>query len=856
MHNIYATAIAEMAKIYYLCYTQTFTKMLTHITLHKPCGRAFRLCLSILIIAISTAQQIAAQEHQIDYRAYKFYHDDIDEILTPCLDIDSSIYFSADRFTVDDHNSRYALYNSGFRARGMHSSWESYTLGGITLNSTTARILLSLGIKNNRKYGIQGSQHSGATLSTTEFLVGRERSYRSEKHMIRGELSGQNYIGGISHRKTWKIGRNNVSLKGDWEITHNIRVRTGRDLYIDGVFTNAVDCGIEASRYTRRHSLFVAATLSYNNRGLRQSSTAEAYSLLNNPRYNPSWGMQNGKMRNSRVLNATRPDILALWDYRLTATSTLHIAANIGLEWQGITSLDWFDAITPMPDNYRYMPSFCTRDEQEVEVTKAWTDNDLRYTQINWDALYHTNLLQTDGHSRYAISKRRENILNTSLAAYITSRLAVVDITAGIAIDADNSRNFKVMHDLLGGSHIIDKDYYLINDATYSNQLQNNLLHPNSRIMEGDRFGYDYRINRTATTIFGTIGWQYSAGEVDLSASMVSESTRRRGFFEKELFPDGGSLGKSAIITMCPYRIAGSWSHYILNHQIGAAAMICGSSPYAENMFLQREYNNRIINNLKLATTLSGEISYGFIINHKLTLTATLFATSILNQNDILHYYDDLAGEYVDCVVSDIDTFVGGIEAKANVIWSRYFKSSFMFSALASRYTNNANVTLYSDANNATIVSSASHIKGYNTGTPEIAAYGDVEFHVDGWSASLALHYCGLRHVTPSFVRRSDRVLNRASSDEQRLNLLDHQRLGDIVSIDFGLAKWIDFEKMSLGIQFYTRNILGTNNIVRGYEQNRIRRITIQNRTHMEAFDNRLTYGYPRTFYLGISLRI
>ena len=818
------------------------------------------LCHTIVCVVVTIVLQvlpILSQAQDIDFLKYKFYDDDYEEtlqilkqdtIITPAL--------SSAAFDVDDYNMRYALYNAGFKPRGYDSDAESYSIGGITLHYNAARRLLALGVARHTYDGLKASLHSGATLSHTHLVVGRERNKHSDKHRLRAEFSGRNYTAGITHDASWLISPNDVQLQGDWEINHNIRVRTGRDLYVEGVFTNAIDWAIEASRYTRRHSLSIATTLSYSNRGLRQASSEEAFSLLNDPLYNPIWGIQQGKVRNSRVRNTLRPDIIALWEYRLTAATTLHVTTNIGFESRGTTSLEWYDALTPIPDNYRYMPSYFTQEPQQLEVTKAWTQNDIRYTQVDWESLYHTNMLQSDGHARYSVAKRRENITNGALSAHITTSIADVDITAGLLLRHDSWRHFKVMNDLLGANHIIDLDYYLINDATFSNSLQNNLLAPNRKIGVGDRYGYDYRLNMFRCALFGTASWGYDDGDIDFGIAIASTTTHRRGFFEKELFPNEGSYGRSTKIKLLPYRISAHWQHVMNNHSFGASFMTRGESPDVEDMFLQRDYNNSIVRDLSLATTIALEARYGLIISSKLTLAATLFSTSTLNNISVLHYYDDLAGEFVDCVVSNIDTTVGGLEAKANVEWTRHFASSFMVSAFASRYISSPKVVLYADVDNRHIATSMSNMRGLKSGVPEIAVYGDIEFSMSGWRARAALHYCGSRSVAPSFVRRSHRVLNQAFAEENREELLSQQHLRDVVGIDLNISKWFNFERMTLGIQLSVRNLLGNNYISSGYEQNRVRRTTIINGAELEPFANRISYGYPRLFYLGITLRI
>ena len=83
-------------------------------------------------------------------------------------------------------------------------------------------------------------------------------------------------------------------------------------------------------------------------------------------------------------------------------------------------------------------------------------------------------------------------------------------LNCGIDISYSTTRSFKVIEDLLGADHILDLDYYLLDDATYSNNLQNNLQNPNRKVTEGERFGYDYRLTRRSAALRGVVEWQHN----------------------------------------------------------------------------------------------------------------------------------------------------------------------------------------------------------------------------------------------------------------------------------------------------------------------------------------------------------
>ena len=108
-------------------------------------------------------------------------------------------------------------------------------------------------------------------------------------------------------------------------------------------------------------------------------------------------------MRNSRVRRETLPLLVA--DYAVPLSEAASLSLRLGAE-AGVarySMLDWYDARTPMPDNYRYLPSYT----DDLETERAWLTRDPRYTQIDWDELIRRNRMQ-GGHAVYALDDRVE----------------------------------------------------------------------------------------------------------------------------------------------------------------------------------------------------------------------------------------------------------------------------------------------------------------------------------------------------------------------------------------------------------------------------------------------------------------
>lgn len=791
-----------------------------------------------------------AQDPLLEYRRFKLY-DETTEWWAPVADsvhLFDIVHGYSMEYGGDAH---YAISMLGFNRHGLEYDEVGYRVGHLEVDYATARLMSQLGIERSVLYGV-GAHLTPSAVEATKYDMLTPQRYSG--HYVRGAFSGRNYLFNVSHRAVYKPNSGDVRLDNGLTIAHFVGVRTGRDLYVDGVYTEAVDAGVDVTYVDRRNSLRLVVLLPWSNRGLRRSSTEEAYSLLGNTMYNPLWGMYRGKPRNSGVRSLFRPEVVAYWHHTITLNTSLYLSLNVGYERSGRTSLMWYDAPTPIPDNYRYMPTFATNATDQSAATEVWTNNDLRFTQIDWDGLRHTNQIQPDGHARYAVDDNRTNRPYMRIAMGADSRIGSVDVECGLELGIDSHRAFKQMDDLLGGDHVLNVDYYIRDDATFSTMLDNDLRNPGRRVYQGDRYGYDYRLTRSCAAIYATAQWRYESMTFGLGARVAAELSWRRGYYEKESFEGAASYGRSAVVTSSPAYIAAVWHYDLGQHDLSCSLLLRGRSPEVGDMFLRPEYNNRIVGNARLESLYAAELSYSFA-SQRFNLRASLYAHWSRGERQVERYYDDIMELYTDVVVEGIDRLGLGLEVVAHVDWMRYLSSDFCLSLSRYRYTSNPDVTLYSDIDQTFVASSRSLMRGCRVGTPQVALYGDLCFRPEGgWMARLSLNYLGARYVDPSIVRRAERVVQRASSVEEREALLNQQRLGDVFTMDVAVGKSfrLGANRHYLSVQLHLTNLLSTQIVVDGYEQNRVRRTTHNERSSLHAMDNIVRYGYPRTVYLSV----
>lgn len=667
-------------------------------------------------------------------------------------------------------------------------------------------------------------------------------------------------------------------FKRGWSLAATINARTGRDIFVEGVYGNTLDVrALAMKEITSDHKLSFALFVAPTMRSVRSMTNAEAFRLMGNNLYNPAWGYQDGKVRSSRVRRETIPTIVAAYGGVLSESTRLDVTASLALGIKRYSSLDWFGTQTPMPDNYHYMPSYFL-DEPDIfsTVEMAWLCNDTRYTQIDFDGLILSNKLY-GGEALYAISDRVERISHVSLRGLFTTKIKHGEISYGLEVNVSNSRKYKQMRDLLGADYIFDLDYFLRDDSTLANSMENNLNAPSRLIREGDRFGYDYALRRNEVMAHGVYHYAHEGLKLDISAQVGYTGITRKGFFRKELFADN-SYGVSRRAKFAPYALCAKGEYMIgRSHLVGAKLLIESKAVDGEDIFLQSQYNNRLIDNPVMRQGYGAEISYLFT-HPKVVARATLFGYAVLNDTQVRHIYDDLSGEYADVVLTNLDSARYGLELEANYNFADNLYASVLMCFGRYQYTDDARVTTYSDSYNRLITDNvASHIKNLSLGNrPQIAISAGLSYRNKGWVASMSASYEGLRYVEPSIAMRTERILTLASSPEAYAAMSIQERLRDAFTLDIYLSKSLYLDRLSKRIyrpkyknetstvrpakrllfSIGVRNLVGSNNIVdMGVESSRIQRHKSGYNTIYQRQATRYLYAYPRTYEASVSFR-
>ena len=322
-------------------------------------------------------------------------------------------------------------------------------------------------------------------------------------------------------------------------------------------------------------------------RGQSAALTQETFDLTNqynktswgHNNYNPYWGYQDGKMRNSRIVHSYDPTAIASFDWKIDEENHLKIAAGYHYSFYSNSALTFYNAPDPRPDYYRNLPSALwdgqidkngnfiyedingkplgnggningsyvgpsINDDTYQAMVDLWTSRDDKATQIDWDALYAANYANNvnnpDGSARYMVERRHNDIQEAvANANYRNTSVDHLTTTVGLELKASQGIHYKTVDDLLGGNQWIDVDPFAERDikelatnigltqADIENVKQNDLRNPNAAVGKNDRFGYDYRINMLGAKLWAQNEWSWNALDLYYALQLSYSSMQR-----------------------------------------------------------------------------------------------------------------------------------------------------------------------------------------------------------------------------------------------------------------------------------------------------------------------------------------
>ena len=720
---------------------------------------------------------------------------------------------------VFNSTTSFAWSTARYRNRGYNSTAETYYIEGLPFNSAE---------RGQFNYSAMGGLNDASRYK--EVLNPMEASDFS----FGGLGQSTNYMMGASrYAQGWKVGaagtnrnykaRLNATyssgvMSNGWAITAQIAYRfspyvDNKGIIGEGIKYYSLGYFFTAERVWDNARLKLITFGAPTERGQNAAVTQEVYDLTGSTNYNPYWGYQNGKVRNSRIVKSYDPTVIAAYEWKIDEQQKLKAAVGYHYSMYSNSALNYFNAPDPRPDYYRNLPSamwdgqianpwyetsadqlyradgtpygyglFIGEDmmgnylgsawiaddgnlvgpsvnkEQYNTLVNLWKTRDNKTTQIDWNNIYAANYANNandpTASARYFIERRHNDIQEATAAInYQNTQFEHLKMTAGLEGRFSQGIHYKTVDDLLGGNQWIDIDAFADRDikelASNSGFTQEDikLIRQNEtregyelNKKDGDRFGYDYRINMGNLKAWFQNEWTFH--EIDLyyalqlnfnSMQRTTNMINGRAWYLTKLAVEQGDAenywkyyGKSAFeridagdatIQNVGNTIVGD-AHYFLDpaFKLGLVYKINGrnrlklnalaetTAPYARDAYISQRVHDRVVDNIythdnakSLADfyaasekVASADLTYEF--NYPIVRgRVTGFFTQSWNGTELNGYYDDEARTFVNQALTGIDKRYLGIEAALAVKLGTYFTLTGAASVGDYRYTSDAN---------------------------------------------------------------------------------------------------------------------------------------------------------------------
>lgn len=687
-------------------------------------------------------------------------------------------------------------------------------------------------------------------------------------------LAGANRNYTVRGMYTYNSGLND---KG-WAYSANLTYRWAHEGYVEGTFYNALSYFLGVQKVFGRngaHSLAFSTWGNPTERASQGAATDESYWLANDRQYNPYWGYQNGKKRNSRVVNDFAPSAVLTWDWKINDDMKLTTSLTGRYSMYKSTKLNYNNTDNPQPDYWKVLPSSYydvwgdAGSQFRTDQTLADWHTVYNYLtaskanrQINWDRLYAANrgASAQGADAMYYIQARRNDALTLALASTLHMQLDKKSaLNLGYISTSNNGRHYQTMEDLLGATSYHNINTYAVGTyAPGSQQVQYDLNNPNARVGKGDVFGYDYHIlvNKLhAWTSYNRVMGRFNlmmAGKIG-GITMQRDGKMRNGLFANSSYGKSKTAkflegGAKAALTYSPGR-----GHTL---SLGAGYQLNAPTPYVS--FIAPEMNNDFAQNLKNEQMFSSDFAYQYQSSWiHVNLNAYYNHVNRVTEWQCF-YFDDINSFSYVSITGGKKAYYGA-EAAVKFKVNPAFDVKLIGTLSEAKNTNDANVR-YLNSTQGVYQSDVLLNKNMReSGTPLTATSVILSYHKKGWYIDLSGNYYDRIYLGYSPYYRYKSIGEKRGNVDEHGNVLrvDQQRGKGGFMLDGSIGKSIYLKKGSLSINLMITNILNNTNIVTGgYEQSRSDFTASGNaRAYKFSRNPKKYYAYGTNGMLNISYR-
>ncbi len=767
----------------------------------------------------------------------------------------SSYTFSTARFRIRgyENNKTETYINSIPFNDGVRFSFNYSMTGG--LNQAFRNKTIGIGLEENT-YGFGGI---GGANNIKTFAADYAPGTRLSLAYTNGNYRWRGMV-------THATGLN----KHGWAMTLSAVVRYAGEGVYPGSFYNSVGYFLSLQKvFNPQHSLTLTTFGAPTKRAANSAIFEETGRLINNM-YSPDWGWQDGKKRNSKVVESFDPTAILNWLWKPDDHTSLNTGFAFHKSFYSKAALNWNKAADPNPSYYRYLPSYYTDPEIKDFYTDLWTSKS-DITQIRWDDLYQVNYrnnMQADQTgkemgSTYILENRHSNQSSFTLSSVLNKRLTSrLSMQTGANANYTIASYYKTIKDLLGGRYWLDVDNFSERDFPDNPDLaQNDLDNPNRKIKKGDRFGYDYNILTLKTEVWNQ--WVLNLPKWEMFASVKGDffQFQRDGKMRNGRAPEN-SYGKGKTHRFLTYGAKGGIIFKLDGRNSFAGHVFYGTeAPRPYDAYISSRTKDDVID-LKVEKIFSADVSYAMNFrNFKGVVTA--FYTDQRDNTERTAFYDDVRSTFMNYSLTGVHKQYKGVEVGLSYKLSPSLTVSGAANIARYQYKNNPFGTRSYENGSEADVTKQVYLKNYYVaGTPQECyslAFNWAGPHM--WFVELNGAWMNRSYVSMSPIRHEmqEEFFFLANTEEEIMSLIKdfsaQDKLNEALIINASIGHVIYLTRSaSLNINLNLNNILDNRNIqTGGYQQGRTDTNDYTNTS--TKFPNKYYYGQGFKMFLNLGLR-
>ncbi|AEM70152.1 TonB-dependent receptor [Allomuricauda ruestringensis DSM 13258] len=645
--------------------------------------------------------------------------------------------------------------------------------------------------------------------------------------------------------------------------------RWAKEGFVEGTLYDAYSFfGAVEYQFNPQNSLTFTSMLARNRRGRSSALTEEVFHLMGG-QYNPYWGEQDGKIRNSREREIFEP--LFLLNYTLEKKK---LNWNIGIAYQtGINSrsrLGYYNAPNPDPTYYRYLPSYHINSSIGADFINANLAKEafLENPQLNWEQLYTANANNGEKAAYLLYDDVAKSTTISGATNFNYSLSDFIKLGFGGNYKATSSENYAEIQDLLGAGFHEDMD-------TFSNTL--NDVDGDLQKSEGEKFNYHYNLDAFQMEGFAQVKFTSKKWNGFVSASYSNFNVLRDGFFKNERYLEN-SFGTGEKVSFSNLAYKGGSTYFLTGrHWFTANAAIVERPPIIQNIFINPRENNETVPELQKEVVSSVDLSY-FVRLPSLTGRISAFYTRFQHTTDINFFFVDsgLGSDFVQEVITGLDRLHRGIEFGFEYEASSSIKLTAAGNVGHYVYASDPSVQINFDTASAEedLIAPEGNIdlgiaalkdlklaQGPQTALALGVSYRAPKYWwISGTTNFLTNNYSNLSIITRTSSFLMDPETGEPFPDASDVNvskLLKQNKLDDIYLLNLvGGKSWLINGKY---ISFFAsiNNVFDTVFRTGGYEQSRngnYGQLKQDNQSGSPSFAPKYWYSYGRTYFLNLAI--